>query len=79
MTKKETHGLKVCKIEGESRTIYLVASFNGEQYQSPLTKKTQKATGCHTAVGNTLKSCAYYADKFKSYSGAYSFLKRLED
>ena len=79
MNSREIHSLKVCKIEGESRTLYLVASFNGEQYKSPLTKKTQRLTGCHTAVGNTLKACAYYADTFKSYSGAYSYLKRLED
>lgn len=79
MTKRENHSLKVCKVETESRTVYIVALYDGEQYQSPLTKKKQKATGCHTAVGNTLKACAYYADTFKSYSGAYGFLKRLED
>ena len=56
----------------------IVYQRNGSYY-SPLSKRLQHLTGCHTATARNLETLATYTDTYKNRSSAYRAMKRMEE
>ena len=71
-------GLIIMMIRETTHGWIIVYQREGSYY-SPLSKRLQRLTGCHTAMARTLETLATYTDCYKNRSSAYRALKRMEE